>query len=74
MQAKTPEQQYAELMSFAFNQIAADPVDHTQPIDAVVYWDVANVYMQAVQYVTGHTPKCERLLDRPGLCRLTSGV
>lgn len=53
-------QQHAELMRFAFAQIC-DPKDWKGPIDAIVPWDCANVYMQAVQFMTAVQPVCERV-------------
>lgn len=65
------EQRHAALMRFAFAQIAGENYKHGQ-IDAIVYWDVANVYMQAIEFMTATQPTCERLADKPGLCRVYS--
>jgi hypothetical protein len=63
--------QHAELMRFAFNQIC-NPDDWKGPICATVTWDTANVYMQAVEFMTATKAACERFKDDPRLCNITS--
>ena len=45
----------AELLKFAFNQICCQ-ADWKAPIDAVVPWDLANVYGKAIAHMTGTEP------------------
>jgi hypothetical protein len=63
---------YALLLQTAFNQIC-NPDDWKAPIDALVPWEAANVYMQAVEFMTATTCQCERV-KKEGLYygRLTS--
>lgn len=54
------EAQYQALMQFAFNQVC-DPADWKAPIDCMVPWDTANIYMQAVEFMTGVKPEVVRM-------------
>lgn len=64
------QRDHTELMHFLFKQVQ-DPNDWKGPIDAVVPWDCANVYMQAVEFMTAVRPTCERIPGMPGVARLT---
>lgn len=52
--------QEAELYRAAFNQVC-DPEDWKAPIDCIVPWGLANLYMNAIEFMTGVTPTFERL-------------
>ncbi len=52
--------QHADMMRFAFNQVC-DHTDWKNPIDAYVPWDLANVYVQAIEFMTALKPSCVRL-------------
>lgn len=60
-----PFGKYALLLQQAFDQIC-DPEDWKGPIHAMVPWDAANVYMQAVQHMTATSCTCE-LVTRDGI-------
>ena len=64
---------HSALMQFAFNQVC-DPADLKGPIDAMVPWDQANVYMQAITFMTATEPTCERVVgsDRRTYAHLKS--
>lgn len=46
---------YSLLLQTAFNQIC-DPQDWKGPIDCVVPWEAASVYIEAIKYMTATTP------------------
>lgn len=60
----------AVLYRKAFDQVC-DPVDWKAPIDCEVPWDVANLYMQAIEFMTGLKPNSEYVCGYPALARLT---
>lgn len=51
---------YALLLRSAFDQIC-DPTDWKKPVHAMVPWESASVYMDAVRYMTATTCECERV-------------
>jgi len=55
----TREQQ-AEIYRAAFNQVC-NKTDWKLPIDCIVPWDLANLYMQAIEFMTGSKAKGEAL-------------
>lgn len=65
----TPDQ-LADLYRKAFDHVA-NPADWKAPIDCTVPWDVANVYMQAIEFMTGVRPSSEYVAGYPALARLT---
>lgn len=65
----TPDQ-LAEIYRKAFDQVC-DPADWKGPIDCAVPWDVANVYMQAIEFMTGLKPHSEYVTGYPAMARLT---
>ena len=54
MQSVTIDQ-VAELYRAAFAQVH-DPLDWKAPIDCVVPYEVANIYMRAIEFMTGVKP------------------
>lgn len=52
----------ADLYRKAFDQVC-DPSDWKAPIDCEVPWDLANLYMQAIEFMTGVRPSFERSGD-----------
>lgn len=46
----------AELYRVAFAQVH-DPEDWKAPIDCMVPWELANLYMQAIEFMTGVKPE-----------------
>lgn len=60
--------QHSALMHLAFDQVC-DPTDWKLPIDATVPWLVANVYMDAIEFMVGAQPKYEKIGN---MARLTS--
>ncbi len=67
----TPENG-AALYRYVFDQIC-DPADWRAPVCCIVPWELANVYMQAIEFMTGVKPTAERL-DHGiigNACRLT---
>ena len=50
---------HATLMRIAFDQVC-DPTDWKGPIDCIVPWAVANVYVEAIKFMTATTPTFER--------------
>jgi hypothetical protein len=50
----------SELMNFAFGQVR-NGTDWRAPVDAYVPWGQANVYMQAIEFITLTKPTCERV-------------
>ena len=52
--------QHQEAMQFLFGQIAPQP-NWKGPVEALVPWDMANVYMQAIEYMTAVKPDCESI-------------
>lgn len=50
----------AALYRKAFDQVC-DPTDWKAPIDCEVPWELANLYMQAVEFMTGVRPSYERV-------------
>ena len=53
---------YAQLLRTAFNQICCE-TDWKGPIDALVPWEGANVYVEAIQFMTATTPSCIKMGD-----------
>lgn len=51
--------QLADLYRKAFDQVC-DPADWRGPINCVVPWRLANLYMQAIEFMTGVAPECSR--------------
>lgn len=51
---------YSMLLRVAFDQIC-DPTDWRGPIDALVPWDSANIYVQAVRYMTATVCECRQV-------------
>jgi hypothetical protein len=49
---------YQSLMTHAFEQVC-DEVDWKAPIDCVVPHDIANIYMQAIEFMTALKPHAE---------------
>lgn len=63
---------YSILLRQAFDQIC-NPNDWRAEIDCLVPWEAANVYMQAIQYMTATSATCERLVrDGATFAHLTS--
>lgn len=63
---------YAMLLQTAFNQIC-DPDDWRGPIDATVPWEAANIYMEAIEFMTAAPAECERIrIDGMFYARLKS--
>lgn len=61
----------AELYRAAFNQVC-NKEDWKAPIDCVVPYDLANLYMQAIEFMTGVRPDGEmQPLGRGQMYRLT---
>lgn len=46
-------------MHFLFNQVC-DPADWKAPIECIVPWSMANVYMQAIEFMTAVKPDFTR--------------
>lgn len=59
MQSVTIDQ-VAELYRAAFAQVH-DPLDWKAPIDCVVPYELANLYMQAIEFMTGTRPTGNRI-------------
>jgi len=59
--------QHADLMRFAFNQVC-NQEDWKAPIDCLVPWELANVYIDAITFMTGVRPS---YLKDGSMCRLT---
>lgn len=57
---------YPALLRCAFNQVC-DPQDWKGPIDCIVPWDGANIYMQAIQFMTGVKPTFVKIGDNARL-------
>lgn len=55
------EGKYSELLHIAFEQVR-NPEGWTKPLNALVPWEVANIYIQAIEYVTGWQVTCERVV------------
>lgn len=63
--------QLAEVYRLAFDQVC-NPADWRGPIHAVVPWEVASIYLQAVEFFTGVQPMCERkYVDNRFIAELT---
>lgn len=58
MRREVNKDQHVALLRLAFEQIAPQP-DWKGPVDAVVPWETANVYMQAIELITGSVAKHE---------------
>lgn len=54
--------QVADLYRAAFDQVC-DKTDWKAPVDCLVPWELANLYMQAIEFMTGVRPTCERTLE-----------
>lgn len=67
-----PQGAYSELLRLAFDQIC-NKDDWKAPIDCMVPWDAASIYMQAIAFMTATTATCVRV-ERDGhlWARLTS--
>lgn len=59
----------ADLYRKAFDHVC-DPNDWKAPIDCEVPWDVANIYMQAIEFMTGVKPTSEYVANYPAKARL----
>lgn len=59
------QDQYAELMRAAFNHVC-DPNDWKAPVDAIVPWGLANIYIDAIRFMTATIPTAERCADVTG--------
>lgn len=68
LQITVTDQQAAEIYRAAFDQVC-NPDDWKAPIDCIVPWGLANLYMNAIEFMTGVTPQFERLEN--GSTRLT---
>lgn len=53
------QQAHAEVLRAVFAK-CHDPADWKGPIDVIVPWDAANVYMQAIEFMTGVKPRADR--------------
>lgn len=63
---------YDALLRFAFDQIC-DKDDWKEPIDCMVPWEAANIYMQAIVYMTATSARCDFVKkDGREWARLTS--
>lgn len=51
---------YAQLLQTAFDQICRED-DWKGPIDALVPWEAASVYIEAIQFMTATTPTCVQM-------------
>lgn len=56
---------HARLMQLAFDQIC-DKSDWKAPIDCVVPWSAANIYMDAIKFMTATEVKTDRCADAVG--------
>ena len=61
--------QLADLYRKAFDHIC-DPADWKAPIDCEVPWEVANIYMQAIEFMTGVKPTSGYVTGYPAKARL----
>lgn len=52
---------YSLLLRAAFDQIC-DKQDWKAPVNALVPWEAANIYMDAVTYMTAVRPDCNRVV------------
>lgn len=59
MQTIITTEQHTALMQFAFDQVC-NKADWKAPIDCVVPYELANVYMQAIEFMTGVKPEAEQ--------------
>lgn len=62
----------SELYHAAFDQIS-DEADWKGPVCCIVPWELANLYMQAIEFMTGVKPAAEKM-DHAiigNACRLT---
>lgn len=50
----------ADIYRVAFDQIC-DPKDWKGPVDCLVPWDSANVFIQAIEFMTGLRPQAARI-------------
>lgn len=55
---RVTEDHTSELYKVAFNQVC-DPEDWKGPIDCEVPYHLANLYMQAIEFMTGVKPEAE---------------
>lgn len=67
MQIRVTDDQQADILRAAFAH-CHDPKDWKAPIDCLVHWQMANIYMAAISFMTGVTPTYEKIGD---YCRLT---
>lgn len=52
---------YANLMRTAFDQVC-NKEDWKAPVNALVPWEAAKVYMQAIEFMTAAKVTCERVV------------
>lgn len=66
-------EQHAELMRLAFDQIC-NKADWKAPIDCIVPWFAANIYMDAIEFMTATKATAFRHIDASGVSgfRLTA--
>lgn len=57
LKAPTADQIH-DIYRATFNHVC-DPVDWKAPVDCVVPYDLANLYMQAIEFMTGVKPNAE---------------
>jgi hypothetical protein len=55
-------EKHVELLRLAFNAVC-NPNDWKAPVDAIVPFEAASMYYDAIVFVTGTTPKSERTVD-----------
>lgn len=55
----------ATLYRAAFDQVC-DPQDWKAAVDCLVPWDLANLYLQAIEFMTGVKPDCEYKITAAG--------
>jgi hypothetical protein len=56
----TPSSQHHKLMQAAFDMVC-DATHWKNPVDALVPWDIANVCVQSVEFMTGTKATAERV-------------
>ncbi len=55
-------EKHVELLRLAFGAVC-NPLDWKAPVDAIVPFESASMYYDAIVFVTGTTPKSERVAD-----------
>lgn len=65
-------EEHADLLRTAFSQIC-DPDDWKAPIDCIVPWASASLYVQAITFMTATNPACKHVIVKGYDCaHLTS--